>query len=237
MNNLSVKRHEIKYLISRNDYITLSKRLNHVLAIDKHCIFDKGYLIRSLYFDSFDDECLYDKLSGVMHRKKYRMRIYDFKTKNVNFEIKTKSNNQISKESAIISKESANRIIGGNHDELLTYDNPILNKAYLRFNAKHYMPKVIVDYQREAYTFSFFKLRITFDKFIKSNTTHFDLFSQGIHLLPVILENKYLMEVKYDQILPDYIRNSLQLKSFERISFSKYVLARRFSKVEQWEDS
>ena len=34
-------------------------------------------MVRSLYFDSLEDSDYYDKLDGVMNRKKIRLRIYE----------------------------------------------------------------------------------------------------------------------------------------------------------------
>jgi hypothetical protein len=107
MSNLHVKRHELKYYISTIEYLALVSRLKHILKADAHSTPTKGYFIRSLYFDSFDDECLYEKQSGEMIRAKYRMRIYDTNTNSVKFEIKNKLNNQIFKETATITTESA----------------------------------------------------------------------------------------------------------------------------------
>lgn len=220
-----------------NEYISLSRRLSEVLQRDKNCTHNKDYMVRSLYFDSYDDECLYEKLSGLMFRKKYRIRIYNFDTQVAKFEIKTKHNNQIHKESAFIKRESVDQIIRGNYSELIKYNDITLNKIFTRFLLKGYKPKVIVDYNREAYTFPFFNLRITFDKKITSNTNNYEIFSSKLHMLPIVFENKILLEVKYIDILPNYIRDILQLRSFERLSFSKYVLSRRYSKIDQWEDS
>jgi len=236
-NNLQVKRNELKYYISNIGYHALVNRLEHVLKSDDYSKPRVGYFIRSLYFDSHDDECLYDKQSGVMFRQKYRMRIYDTNSESVKFEIKNKWNNQIFKETAIISKDSAYRIIDGEYGELLKYDNPILNKIYKKFTEKHYTPKVIIDYDRDAYMFDFFNLRITFDKNLHSNNTDFDLFSTNLHTIPVILEGKQILEIKYEQVLPEYIHRSLQLDSFERMAISKYTLGRRFFKIDQWEDN
>lgn len=237
MDNLQVKRNELKYYISNIEYHALSRKLAHVLKPDGYSIPGKGYFIRSLYFDSFDDECLYEKQSGDMIRQKYRMRIYDTNSKIVKFEIKNKRNNQIFKETATISKDSAYKIIDGHYAELLRYDNPILNKIYKKFTEKQYVPKVIIDYERDAYMFDFFNLRITFDKNLHSNNTDFDLFSDNLHTIPVILEGKQILEIKYDQVLPEYIRRTLQIDAVERMAISKYTLGRRFFKIEQWEDN
>ncbi len=217
--------------------MVLVKRLSHVLKPDSYSEPGLGYFIRSLYFDSHDDECLYEKQSGVMFRQKYRMRIYDTNSDVVKFEIKNKFNNQIFKETATITKESAYRIIDRDYAELLKYDNPILNKIYSVFTAKQYEPKVIIDYTRDAFMFDFFNLRITFDKDLHSNNTDFDLFSTNLHTIPVILEGKQILEIKYEHVLPEYIHRILQFDAIERMAISKYTLGRRFFKLEQWEDN
>lgn len=237
MDNIQVKRNELKYYISNNEYNVLVNKLEHVLKPDGFSTPRKGYFIRSLYFDSFDDECLYEKQSGDIFRKKYRMRIYDTKSEIVKFEIKNKWNNQIFKETATISKESAYKIIDGDYGELLTYKNPILNKIYKRFTEKQYIPKVIIDYERDAFMFDFFNLRITIDKNLHSNNTDSDLFSDNLHTIPVILEGKQILEIKYEHVLPEYIHRTLQLDAVERLAISKYSLGRRFFKIEQWEDN
>lgn len=237
MANLQVKRNELKYYISNLEYQAMVKKLIHVLNPDGFSTPGKGYFIRSLYFDSHDDECLYEKQSGDMFRAKYRMRIYDTKTDTVKFEIKNKANNQIFKETATISKESAYKIIDGDYGELLTYNNPILNKIYMKFTERQYKPKVIIDYTRDAFMFDFFNLRITFDKDLHSCNTDFDIFSDNLHTIPVILEGKQIMEIKYETALPEYIHRMLQLDAVERMAISKYTLGRRFFKIEQWEDN
>jgi len=237
MSNLEVTRNELKYFISNTECNVLVGKLEHVLAPDSHSEPRKGYFIRSLYFDSHDDECLYAKQAGLMYRQKFRMRIYDTSSDWAKFEIKNKHGNQIFKETAKISRSSAYRIIDGDYDELLKYDNPVLSRIYRKFSEKTYRPKVIIDYTRDAFVYDFFNTRITIDKDLKSNTSDFDLFSDNLHTIPVILEGKQVLEIKYENVLPEYLWRLLQLKSFERYAISKYVLGRRFFKLGKWEDN
>jgi len=237
MNNQNIKRTELKYYISNLEYHALRNRLKAILPPDPHNPSNGGYLIRSLYFDSYTDDALFEKQSGSLNRQKYRMRIYDTKTDIVKFEIKNRNNSQVFKETATITKQSAIKIMNGDYNEFLIYNNPILNRAYIKFSQNLYRPKVVIDYHREAYIYDFFNLRITFDLNLKSNNTNFDIFSNHIHTTPVILEQKQILEIKYDTILPDYIRDILQINSFERMAISKYALARRFFKINKWEDN
>lgn len=236
MHNFEVKRTELKYYINYREYHALVNRLKYTLKADVHSIPHKGYFIRSLYFDSYDDECLFEKQSGVIFRKKYRLRIYDFNTQKVKFEIKNKLNNQIYKETTSIPREIVPELVSGNYNVLLKYNNPMLNKIYSTFIKKLYKPKVIVDYYRDAYIFDFFNLRITIDKDLRTSNSNLSIFSNKSHPFPVILENKIILEIKYDHYLPDFIKNILQLDSFERMAISKYALSRKFFKINKWED-
>lgn len=236
MPNLNVERYELKYFINHVENHSLVNRLKHALKSDPHSVPHKGYSIRSLYFDSFDDECLHEKLAGIQFRKKYRLRSYDPDAETVKFEIKNKANNQIYKETASISRESAHEIIAGNYEEMLKYNNPVLNKIYIAFKAKMFKPKVMVEYERDAFIFHHFNLRITIDNNLRSNNTCFDLFSRDFHSLPVVLEGKDILEIKYNTHMPDFIRNLIQLDSLERLAISKYALSRRFFNRSYWED-
>jgi hypothetical protein len=234
---MEVRRSELKYYISNNEYTALVNRLKHLLKHDEHSVPGKGYFVRSLYFDSYDDACLHDKQSGIMHRRKFRMRTYDIASESVKFEIKNKWNNQILKETATITRDSAEKIANCEYEELLTYGNPVLNKAFIEFTTKLYKPKVMIDYQRDAFMFDYFNLRVTIDKDLRSNNTDFNLFSSMAHAIPVIMEGKQILEIKYQGCFPEYLRGVIQLDSFERSAISKYTLGRRFSKYHNWEDN
>ena len=70
-------RHEWKYRISEEEHDLLSFRLSGALKLDSHAK-DGGYLIRSLYFDDYMNSAYEEKDAGVLTRKKYRIRIYNY---------------------------------------------------------------------------------------------------------------------------------------------------------------
>ena len=70
-------RNEIKYLLTYEDYIILSRRMAAILTLDKHTVSPEGYRITSLYMDDMYDTSYYEKLSGDTNRKKYRIRAYN----------------------------------------------------------------------------------------------------------------------------------------------------------------
>ena len=232
------KRHELKYYLNDIQTESLQYQLTQLMHLDQHCEERVGYRVRSLYFDSIDDECLYQKQSGFLHRKKIRLRTYgDTGQDTVKFEIKHKNGQLVRKDSVTLSRREAEDICAGDYALLLQHENPVLNNIYATFMSRNYKPKVIVEYQRVALVLPFSNIRITFDKKLSSNINHLDLFSSVKDTMPVILEGKQVLEVKYDDFLPGYIKRVLSGVNTERMAISKYTLARRFHKVQKWEDN
>lgn len=235
---MEFKRYEFKYYLNQIQSDSASSQLSRLMDLDRNCVNQDGYRVRSLYFDSIDDECLYQKQSGNLLRKKIRMRTYgEDGIDTVRFEIKRKYGQIVKKDSAIISKEEAKEICDGNYTVLLVKDNPVLNEIYTTFVTKLYKPKVIVEYKRVAFVLPFSNIRVTFDNDLRSNINHLDLFSSVTDIMPVIIEGKQILEIKYDKFFPGHIKNVLSSINTERMAISKYTLARRFHKVQKWEDN
>jgi len=222
---LIVRRNELKYYINYADYRILYERLNHLLKQDEHAVRTKGY-IRSLYFDTIYDKAFWEKHAGILNRKKYRIRIYDLDTDKAKFEIKNKFNNLILKETAFINREDVTEVQNGNFEVLLKYNNPVLNKVYCEFKKEPYHPVVVIDYTREAFMFPFNDVRITFDKNVKASSEHLDIFNKNLLLKPMLKEGVLILEIKYDNFMPLWIKKIIQIPRFERSAISKYCIGR-----------
>ena len=107
MEILKTFRHEYKDVIPYGDMLELRNKLDKVLTLDR----GKPYFVRSIYFDSPDDVDYYDKQGGEMIRKKLRLRIYDIDSDLAKIEIKGKYDYHQLKESLVINKEMAKKII------------------------------------------------------------------------------------------------------------------------------
>lgn len=227
INSLKVERKELKYYISHNEYVILSNLLRKVLQQDKHNKDSKkSYHVRSLYFDTLDNESFEDKMAGIEERTKYRLRIYGTNAKWVKFEIKSKFNNSVLKETAIISKEDAAEIQNTNYEVMLKYNNPFLNKAYQEFKKRPYRPVVMTDYFREAFMYDLNKIRIVFDKFLKSTSLQLDIFNKDPFPTQKLKRGIVIMEIKYNNFIPGFLKQILQIPSFERSAISKYCIGR-----------
>jgi len=230
-------RSELKYYLNEMQSTGLQGIFSELMTLDRNSFSSKGYTVRSLYFDSFDDECLFKKQSGLYARKKIRLRTYGKENEIFKFEIKRKVGTQVRKDSIVVSENFAKRVCGGEYEILLEHNNSILNEIYCDFVTKLYAPKVIVEYKRVAFIMDTSNVRITFDLNLSSMINDLDFFKASSVGMPVVIENKQILEVKFDQYLPGYIKRVLSSIAAERMAISKYTLARRFHKINKWEDN
>ena len=78
------KRHEYKYLLSPDIVENVHKFIRRYLEVDEYADIDNGnmYTVRSIYFDSIDFKCYYEKIGGFPNREKFRIRTYNHKGMN-----------------------------------------------------------------------------------------------------------------------------------------------------------
>ena len=221
-------RHELKYFINPAELEVLRVRLRPALAMDSHCRGGKPYVIRSLYFDDIDESAWFDKQSGVMHRDKYRIRIYRYSDKEIFLERKRKLGDLIQKSSVQITRRLCDQIIAGNPAGLQKAQNPLLQDLFVQMRTRLLRPRVIVDYAREAYLHPAEDVRVTFDLNLRSGLHSTDLFNPALPTVCPHDRNVEILEVKFNNYLPGYVAALLSGIQAERSAVSKYILCRRF---------
>lgn len=224
-------RHELKFLITRTQLEVLRHTVGHVLKLDPNAARNGGsYHIRSLYFDTVFDDALYDKIAGVKDRDKYRIRIYNLTDKNIFMECKTKVGSLISKRSAKISRDLAEQLIAADPSGLEYTQSGLLRDVYREMRTRLLHPVVIVDYEREAYIHPAEEVRITFDMRVRSGLNSIDLFNPDVPTVPVLAHDETILEVKYNRVLPPYLRDVLSFACPEAVqtAVSKYTLCRQY---------
>ena len=222
MEELKTFRHEQKYVIPYYEMLSLRSKFNDLLTIDRN---PNGYMVRSLYFDSANDEDYYDKLGGEVVRKKIRLRIYDTVKDYVKLEIKAKYDNNQLKESIVINRKMAKELIKGNYGVLLDIGTETAKKIYTIMSEGYYRPKVIIEYDRIAYLTTT-TTRITFDFNVKRSYDFDNFFSDNINYFNVTDGKDIILEVKYDRCLEPYIGTILNNKEARYQSVSKYIMGR-----------
>ena len=128
--NTKVFRHEFKYYINFFEYHKLRLRLNKIFQSDKYSNSNGDYHIRSLYFDDQKSSAIFEKQSGVLSRKKYRIRIYNLNDNVIKLERKNRVGQFINKESVSITRDEYNKIINNDIDFLFESKKPLLVQFY-----------------------------------------------------------------------------------------------------------
>ncbi|CAK7059304.1 molecular chaperone [Tissierella sp. P1] len=221
-------RHEHKLYINLGDYYILRSRLKNIMRLDENSKGDSGYFIRSIYFDDINDKALFEKISGVNHREKFRIRLYNNDASFIKLEKKVKDNGLTAKFSTKISIEECNRILSGDIDWIKFIDNSLLKELYIKMKSELFKPKTIVDYNREAYIYPIGNVRITFDRTIKSGVFSRNIFNENLPAVNVLDSKIIILEVKYDEFLPDVIADIIQVGDRRFTAVSKYALCRVF---------
>lgn len=217
-------RHEWKHEISRSDMIAIRQRLRAVARPDGHAV-DGKYLIRSLYFDDPLDTALREKLDGVNRREKFRIRYYDFCLDPIHLEKKSKQNGLGSKQTADLTAQEAQAIVDGQLDWMADCDRPLVQELYTKMRTRGLRPKTIVDYTREAFLYAPGNTRVTLDYDIRTGLGCTDFLNPDCVMIPAG-DAPIILEVKWDEFLPDIIRDAVQLKGRRTAAFSKYAACR-----------
>ena len=217
-------RHEWKHEISFGDMLILRQRLSAVMKRDKHAE-DGKYLIRSLYFDNASDKALKEKINGVNHREKFRIRYYNYDTSIIHLEKKSKINGLCLKESVPLSAKQVQAIIDGDYGFMVDSGVPLIQELYSKIMSQGLRPKTIVDYTREPFVFTAGNVRVTLDYNIRTGINCTDFLNPNCITVPAG-EAPIILEVKWDEYLPDIIRDAVQLESCRTGAFSKYAVCR-----------
>lgn len=222
-------RHEYKYVSPEVILAVLEKRANSVLSLDSHVGENGSYSIRSIYFDDIYNTCYHENENGTDPREKFRIRIYNCNAQRISLELKQKENSKTLKLSCPISKEDCNLIMNGKIPEIQNDTPYLLKKLVSKMQYSDLKPVCIVAYERVPYIYKIGNVRVTFDRNIRSSSDIKGFFSNSTAFRPVMEKNINMMEVKFDELLPDYISSLLQTGLLRQTSFSKYYLCRKYN--------
>ena len=106
----------------------------------------------------------------------------------------------------------------------------VLRKLTMQMLTRQMRPVVIVEYDRIPYIYKNGNVRITLDTNITSSKEIGRFLDETIPKRPVMPAGQQLLEVKYDEFLPDFVYRNLQLHSLRQTAFSKYYICRKFTR-------
>lgn len=216
-------RNELKFIINEHQKNSMEKKLSNICQLDSFSVNKGGYLVSSLYYDDYNQSALNDKLSGVRDRKKFRIRVYNHQSSMIKLERKIKKRDLVSKLYIKISREEYDSLVNGDISFLNQKDDVVAKDFYFNYQTKNLRPRVEVEYRREAFTYRYGCVRISFDYYLKAGPYQKDLFLNG-YMIPAIPHDQIILEVKFTGFIPDVIRSIIQINSLQRQALSKYVM-------------
>lgn len=215
----SFKRHEIKYLITINQYINLMDYLSD--KVEKDVVYKST--IYNVYYDTDNFELIRKSIEKPIYKEKLRIRSYNKPTldSSVYVELKKKYDHIVYKRREKIAYKYVlnNSFLEGAETQI---DREI---KYFNDFYGGLTPKMFLSYEREAYYFKTDKqIRITFDTNIKYRTENVNLLPSisDIKLLP---NNFVLMELKVPFSIPYDLAKYLSSEKIFKTPFSKYGTA------------
>lgn len=217
-------RHEYKHQINLADIYGLRTRLSAVAKHDPHADEDGTYFIKSLYFDNYMDKALREKQDGVNKREKFRIRYYGTDTSFIKLEKKSKINGLCNKVSCPITAEECQKIIDGDFEFLLHSEYELMRELYAKMKYQLLRPKCVVAYTRECFVYPPGNVRVTLDMNICGSNNIKEFLNPDLQFLQLF--HNTILEVKWDEYLPQIIRDCVQVKSRRSAAFSKYAAVR-----------
>ena len=187
------------------------------------------YNIRSLYFDDYYNTCYYENENGTDPREKFRIRIYNHSDSRIALECKRKERGKTLKKSSLLTKEQCEILMNGQYLKNCEDYPPLQRKLMLDMMLNGMKPKVIVEYDRIPYVYKNGNVRVTFDTDISSSNDIGGFLNSDIQKRPVMPRGHQLMEVKFDEYLPDFIYRALQIENLWQTAYSKYYICRKYT--------
>jgi len=222
-------RHELKYVVSAAQIPLLKTRIAGLMPRDPHAGKDGIYTIRSLYFDDYHNRCYYENENGTDPREKFRIRIYNHSDARIMLECKRKERGKTLKTACPLTRQQTERLMRGETLPVSEETPPLLRKFLVEMKTRALRPVVIVEYERIPYIYANGNVRVTFDTQISTSSNVQDFFAETLPRRPVMPAGQQLMEVKFDEYLPDFIYRNLNLRHLRQTAFSKYYLCRKFT--------
>lgn len=217
-------RHELKYMIDEGTYLYLRSRLLPLMMTDPHG--EKGeYRVTSIYFDDVYNSGYWQKINGMETRRKFRVRAYDLDPGLIKLEAKHKDESYVSKLSGSLTREQYLSLLHGDCSFMSGFDGEenAFGEYYRSDLISRLRPRVVVDYHREALIYPFGNVRVTFDKKLSACFNTMDMFAPEAQYTR-LYDREIILEVKFDNYLPDSIYSALQCLNAPQQPVSKYML-------------
>ena len=226
-------RYEYKYHITNDMIPQIRDYISPYTTVDPHLkdTAENKYTVRSIYFDTPTLDFYYEKMDGLKIRKKLRVRTYNDMDDFAFLEIKRKFVNCVVKERSRLPFMVIERLINTLEESAIEYPQDDYNARLVSGKFVYYLlkkgllPILLVVYEREAYIgLADEKERLTIDTDVRAisepdlgdilNTKNF----------VQIIGHSDILELKFDDFMPQWMKNLVVEFNIQKESISKYCL-------------
>lgn len=220
---MTFKRYELKYMLTRRQAALLKEAMQGHMAIDRF-----GHsTIRNIYFDTDNFRLVRRSIEKPLYKEKLRVRSYAKANAEspVYVELKKKFESVVYKRRLALPHRAAMDALESGAP--LPEDSQIGREieAFRAFYGETLKPAMYLTYEREAYFPTDGEdFRLTLDENILWRTDHIDL-GTNCWGTPVLRPDQVLMEIKTPGGIPLWMVRFLSENNIRRTSFSKYGTA------------
>jgi SPX domain protein involved in polyphosphate accumulation len=209
-----IDRFEMKFVITREQRAAIMPRLTERMKADENAMEDAYYPIVSLYYDTPDRECYWEKVRGLPSRRKMRVRVYGSLdgrlAPTVFVEIKHKCDGRGVKRRLRVPLDEAYWIAAGNapRGPLGPVDLRIVEEIHELVKKRNFQPCIAMRYDREAFADKDPEsdLRVTFDTGIAYRFENLRPIPDDRNFQDYLLPEGYsVMEVKVTGSVPYWL--------------------------------
>jgi len=214
------QRYELKYILSKEQKKKMLEWIEPYMRLDKY----GRTTIRNIYFDTENYRLIRRSIEKPSYKEKLRVRSYGDASDQVFVEIKKKYNKVVYKRRISMQEEEAMAWLCG--EKPCEMDTQIVKEIdyFLQYYEK-LRPALFLSYEREAYYCKDGSdFRITFDENVLCRQKEYK-FETEMDGIPVLEEDKVLMEIKCSGGIPMWLTEILSREKLYKTSFSKYGTA------------
>lgn len=225
-------RFEFKYILPQALRKQIEQAAQDFMVFDPFCASLSGhsYLVNSLYFDDADYSNYYEKIDGVLNRRKFRLRTYSRTSGSapVFLEEKGRRNNFSYKVRCLVDGAFHDAAANGDWRNLLgrvgSGGTEPLTGFLVNGVRRNLAPRVRVMYRRRPYIAKYgYRFRMTFDDHIEAHLSS-SLHSPAQRIRPV-LPGRTVLEIKFEDSIPQWFVRLIGMHELNRLSISKYCRA------------
>lgn len=215
--NQVFERYELKYVLSKNEYLKVKEELLNYMKVDKYGI----ATIQSIYFDTPDYKLIRTSIDKPAFKEKLRLRSYGLAKEDSPcfLEIKRKACGLVYKRRIPIIENDGLDFISYKKEK---NDGQISKEIkYFRDNYKNLIPTMLIIYERESFYKDNSEVRVTFDFNPRYRTYDLNLHTSLDGTL-LCDNDEVFLEIKVLHNMPLWLSEIINKNKLKRASISKY---------------